>query len=1111
MKLTILFTAIAFFQVQASGIKAQTVSISVKEMSLKQVFAVIEKQTDYVLMNPKGTFEKTRPVTVTVRNMPLKEFLDFLLKDEELEYEIQGKIIMLSRKAAPATVAATRSEIPDHFKNDPVKGIVTNEKGLPLSQVSIFLKRSNKGTYSDNQGKFSIQANKGDTLVFSMVGYSDQIVKIPEGSMIIRMKQAHSVLDEKLVTAYGKTSKRLATGSINTIKGEDIADLPVFNVFQAMAGRVPGMVVQPRNGNSAGPVAVSIRGIKSLTPNTNLDPLYVVDGLPLSNINASRLGSVQSTGMGAVQAGLPYTFGENPLNHINPQNIESITILKDADATAMYGSRGANGVILITTKKGKAGPLSVSFSLQSGISMVQRYPRLLNTKEYLAVRREAFQNDGLTMTPTNAMDLMVWDSTKYTDWQKYFIGTGINTNANLNVSGGGEQSTYSVSAGYGSDQPLLNAGGKNTRINLAASYNYTSSNRKFLLDIITGISATESVASPVQDPSRQPPNAPDVYDANGQFNYIPYRTLTGNIFNFFTIRKKSISKMLAVNNSLTLQYKILKSLAIKATGSLFTTQNDNVRTEPEAAFDPKFFTTSFAFYGSSRVSNWQLGTEIAYNTFIGNGSLNAQLITEYASIVVNGVETDAIGFPNDAMMKSWNNATIVSHTPVKGYNKVLKFTGLLNYNWGNKYILSLSGTRDGSPHFGKGKRFGNFGSVAGAWLASEEGWAKRILPSFVSLLKFRGSFGITGSSNIAAYENLSRWAKTVNAQSGSKQLIPYQGINAFHVVKPLNQEYHWVSNQKSEIALELGFFKDRLSMSLATYREISSAQLAFEKIPLYTGFSDLYTNIYANLRNSGVEISISGKILEAKNLSIEASFNISRNRNKLIDFHNLNESPHKGRYQVGYSTSTVFVLNYTGINPLTGTYTFEDRNKDGRISEGSGANRFPISETDDRYIPIETLPKYTGGGGVNLRYRSFTLNLSVVFASLLREDPYLRTIVGSMANTALPREILDNHWKQPGDIVKYPKFTTFSDLGPISNSNAYYVNGSYVSISGMTIGWQLPSKWISKIGLKSAGISAATNNLLNFSPFHGLDPQTADIQSASPIPRTISTGLNITF
>ncbi|MGN6416917.1 MAG: TonB-dependent receptor plug domain-containing protein, partial [Pseudobacter sp.] len=584
MKLTILFTAIAFFQVQASTL-AQTVTLSGKDFTLKQVFAAIDKQTGYALMTNKGTLDASKPVTLTVHKMPLREFLDFVLKEEELEYEIEGKTIFLSKKNKVVSGGAPPERLEVYKDQEIITGQVINEDGAGLSGVSIFHKKMNKGTLTDAQGLFSIKAKKGDTLLFSIVGYADQQVKITGNILQVRMKVAHSVLDETQVTAYGKTSRRLSTGNISTVKGEDIQRQPVMTVQEALIGRVAGLTIERTSGNSAAPVKVRIRGTNTINQNAVADPLYVIDGIPVNMMNTG-LRANSPVNMGAVQAGVVNTIGENPLLFLNPADIERVDVLKDADATAIYGSRGANGVILITTKRSKGGPTTVGVTVQKDVRFNQNYPRLLNTPEYLAVRREAFRNDGIEPAIGNAPDLTLWDSTKYTDWQRMLVGKGGATTVNVNVGGGEGQTRYSLSGGYSTLKDIMNNGGKNERISFNSSVSHRSRDSRFNFTLGNMISHTEVNSYAISSLGRLPPNAPDMYNNKGEFNFDGYRIGNTTFFPFAGIRQPSSSKTLSVNNQIQLDYELINGLNLSMTARYAFNTNDNINLKPSASIDP---------------------------------------------------------------------------------------------------------------------------------------------------------------------------------------------------------------------------------------------------------------------------------------------------------------------------------------------------------------------------------------------------------------------------------------------------------------------------------------------------------------------------------------------
>ena len=1110
VKLTILLTVVAFFQVHASGTMAQTVTISGKDLTLKQVFSAIEKQTDYVLLNTKGTFDGTKPVSLTVHKMPLREFLDFLLKEEQLEYEIQGKTILLSRKVMPeAIVTKPPAVFPDLFPDkELITGFVRNEQNRPFSGVSVVVKRTRKGTITDAAGRFSVQAEQGDILIISYVGYSDQEVKITGTNVMVSLKVSPSILDETQVTAYGKTSRRLATGNIGTVKADELERQPVATVLEALIGRVPGLNIQQTSGNSAAPMRVTIRGINTISQNAVTDPLYVIDGIPFITLNVSDITGNLPISMGAVQGGLPNVRGENPLLSINPMDIESVSVLKDADATSIYGSRGANGVILITTKKPKTGPTSFRLSVNQGTTFNSRYPKLLNTQEYLAMRREAFRNDGIIPDASNAPDLVRWDTTKYTDWQRLFVGTGSVTTVNAGISGGMSQTSYAVSVKYDTRKELMNNGGKNHGGTLFTSLNHTSNDQKFGFSFSNNLSLTEVNASLLGDLGTLAPNAPDIYNEKGEFNFEPYRVNNGSLFKFSNLKKPSVSNTFALQNSMNFRYEVIRGLTISTNAGYRFTHNTNANYSPQAANDPVLEGYSSAIYGETVNKDWTVEPQIRYNTFIGKGNLTVQLIGNLQTVSTRSETIQAQEFPNDALLKSYNNALRKTFVENFRQRKTVSGAFIVRYALDNKYVININARRDGSSHFGPGKQFGNFASAGLAWIASDEKWLRQIMPSWFSFFKLRSSYGITGSDNIQDYEYLSRWSKSDRLGS-TRTLFRYNGLDAFHVIKPMNQQFQWESTTQSELGISMAFLESRISLELSFYRKVTDNQLTDLPMPILTGFPSVIANSEAKVANKGIEIALSASLINTKDWRLDFGFNLGSNSNKLLAFPNLERSSYRERLRIGESLTSQYFLKFTGIDPLTGNGTYEDRNKDGVITVGSG--NFPLSDIDDRYIPVDfSAPRFSGGFNIDASYKSLSVSANFSLVNRRIAHPYLVMVPGQQMNIAIPDEVKNNHWQKPGDQAKYPRYST-TGASISRSSDANFVNGSYLRMTNMAVAYKLPAKWISKIRMKDAGFSIKTQNLFTISPFKGVNPDLESGIFVTPLPTTIATSISLNF
>ncbi|RZS76194.1 SusC/RagA family TonB-linked outer membrane protein [Pseudobacter ginsenosidimutans] len=1128
MKLAIFLLTAAIFQAHGNTF-AQKVTLSGKEITLKQVFAAIEKQTDYVVFSNESFLSGSHKVSVTVHEVSVEELLNLVLKDQPIQYSIRNKTIILSQK-----VIVPKS-ITEFLRGEPppivINGVIRAVEGEFLAGVSVRVKGSSNGVTTDGKGIFQIKSSAENfVLQISMIGYETSEITIKKvendyqvksssagftadtktpGQIILslNLKKSVSQLDEMQVTAYGKTSRRMAISNIGSIKGEDIEKMPVMTATEAMIGRVPGLSIQRMSGNSSAPVRVVIRGRNSL--NRNTDPLYVVDGIPLVYLNASTTTGSIGISTGPVQAGQTNSVGENPLFSINPRDIERIDVLKDADGIAIYGSRGANGVILITTKKAKAGPTRLSIDVQRGIKFNQRYPQLPDTKEYLAVRREAFRNDGILPDIYNAPDLMLWDTTKYTDWRRELVGIGNTTTVNASVSGGMSQTNYRLSGSYASEQEILNLDGKNQRTTFASSIGHASVDQKFRLNAGTNLSFSDiKVYGMGALPGSLPPNAPDIYNEKGEFNFEPYRDQYQSVFPFSPLKRPSVSKTTIFAANIALQYEVTKELIVSTTIGYNYSNNENNTIVPAASLDPAFRVVSSANYGSTVNKGWQVEPQLQYKKLIGKGDLSVQVIGNLNNVVTNSRLTFAQMFPNDALMKSATNARLVMSQDAFKQYRYISGSALINYSWDGKYIIKLSGRRDGSSRFGPGKQFGNFGSLGLGWNISEEKWMKRIMPSWFNYLKLSGNTGIVGGDVYSDYEYLSHWGNSF--LSGSSYLLPnYNGTMAFHVQRPLNQDYRWEGSRRSDIMLSMGFLKDKITFTINAYKNLSKNKITNLDQPLYTGFAQVLGNSLAAVQNKGVEITLGVKLVNKEDWHVSLDFNVSTNKNTLADYPGLESSPDKGLYKVGASMDARYLLKYTGIDPLTGSFTFEDANKDGRVTTGQG---FPLSALDDRRILIDMNDKYYGGLVVNAGYKRISLSTNFSFTNKYRPNPLFQGLPGEQINFILPEEVKNNHWQKPGDIVKFPRYTTrVTELGPFQNSDGYYVKVKYLRMVSLNLAYSLPEKWLSKTGIKSAGFAIGTGNIFTLSSFKGFDPDVDGVTNTIPISRVITTSLRLSF
>jgi hypothetical protein len=531
-------------------------------------------------------------------------------------------------------------------------------------------------------------------------------------------------------------------------------------------------------------------------------------------------------------------------------------------------------------------------------------------------------------------------------------------------------------------------------------------------------------------------------------------------------------------------------------------QNTNDILEPFAAEDPRgriFFKGSAMFSGTKN-NNLAFEPQLNYTRSIAKGRLSVLLAATMQTTSTTTNTVQAADFPNDDQMQSVSQAnfTEISNTAFD-YKYAALFTRI-NYNWDQKYILNLQARRDGSSRFAPGSRFGNFGSIGASWIATEEEWLQKLLPSWFSFIKLRSSYGITGSDNVGDYEYLPRYS--TSSAGATRRMFTYSDVQAYVSIIPVNQQYRWEALRSLEAGLSLGFMDDRVTLDLSAYDKRSSNQLTQLPTPLYTGFSRVRANWEATVRNQGIEAAVRADIIRKKDLRLTVFGNISRNTNTLIAYPGLENSPFASRLKIGESLNMVYIKKVTGVNPLTGEYSFEDHNKDGQIVENY--NVFPGTGNDDRSLAYDLNPKFFGGFGTDLSWKRYSLSLNFAYSNQIGPPAYVGVNPGGMANLILPEDMLANHWRKPGDVVKYAKFSMITDA-----RGTEFVNTSYLRMTAVQFSYAMPEKLTKKAGLQACNFSVRASNIFTITR-HKMDPSSRS-GSFMPMPTIIVGNLSITL
>jgi TonB-linked SusC/RagA family outer membrane protein len=965
-----------------------------------------------------------------------------------------------------------------------ITGTVTDTNGT-LPGVTILIKGKVSGTLTDENGRFSINANQSDVLVFSYLGYKTVEVTITNQTVInINLEEDTTQLKEIVLNAgYYSVKDKERTGSISHITAKDIETQPVTNVLATMQGRMSGVNITQSTGVPGGGFNIQIRGINSLRTDGN-EPLYIVDGVPFSP---------QSLGNTQVSSSI-LTNAFSPLNSINPADIESIEVLKDADATAIYGSRGANGVVLITTKKGKEGKTKFSIHNYTGVGKITKHMKMMNTQQYLSMRQEAYQNDGIITYPVNAHDVNgTWSQNRYTDWHEELIGgTAYFSNLQATLSGGSSSTQYLLSGTYRKETTVFPSDDQFDKIAVHSNVNHKSNNNKFNLNLSVNYASDKNTVLAndlTQQAYRLAPNAPALYNSNGDLNW-ENGTFDNPLANSLS-QYKNLTKNLIANAVIT--YSLLPTLELKTNLGYNSINMMEFRTIPSTIYNPAFGLTSansILIANNGNRNSWTIEPQIKWSKEWSSHKIDALAGTTFQSQYSNRLTQMGRGFSSNNLINSLGAANTVQVTADEQLQyKYQALFGRINYTLKDKYIMNLTGRRDGSSRFGPNKRFANFGAIGAAWIFSNEELFNRL--KILSFGKLRASYGSSGSDQIGDYQFLDTYSISQNT---------YNGVTGLQPTRLFNPDFGWEINKKLELAAELGFFKDRILLTSVWYKNRSSNQLVGIPLPATTGFPNIQANLNATIQNTGTEFELRTVNISNNNLSWHTTLNLTIPKNKLLKFEGLEGSSYANTYVVGQSVRIVKQYNYLGIDPENGTYTFQDYNNDGQISA-----------TSDRQYISDLSQKWFGGLGNQINFKQWSLDFLFQF---VKQDGrnYLYSMGLAGARTNMPLEAL-NHWPVNGAESEIQSYTTGVNTNALNayyryrDSNATITDASFVRLKHLSLSYAIPSSWFQNI---SGTLYLQGQNLLTFTNYKGADPENQSFSFLPPLCQ-YTLGLQLNF
>lgn len=1070
MKITAILILSACLTASASGY-SQKVTLSEKNARLDKVFNEIRKQTGYEFLYTDEMLQKSERITLELKMVDLLEALKTLFKNLPLTYSIIEKTIVVK----PKKNEETKIELPPPPIT--VSGRVVNEKGEGVV-ASIIIKGTQKGTTSNTEGYFTLEnVDESATLVISGVTIENEIeLKVNSRTNVGNINTITKVnsLDESIVIAYGKTTQRYATGSVSKLNNERLARQTVSNPMLALSGNVTGVQVTQISGIPGGSLSVRVRGQNSIA-NGN-EPLYVVDGMPFPSTTLnSNLGPAGTT--------------IHPLDNINPNDIESIEVLKDAGATAIYGSRGANGVILITTKKGVSGKPKVALKWYSGLGNVTRTIPMMSVPEYLQMRREAFANDGITPNQNNAPDLLLWDTTRSTDWQDFLLDNNTTlSDVQASVTGGSAQTQFLVTGNYRKETMVFPGDFYARKLGTLMQFSHRSTDNKLSLAFTNSISQNNTRAPQVDlaGAVKLPPHAGPIYKDDGTLNWLnsQWNNPMGQLQSPFE------NKTFNLLSNISFGIILPANLKFTLTGGYNYIGVSDLGKIPASAIDPVYGSVSEGIYGRRTVQTIIGEPQLSWQSSFGQHNIETLV-----GFSVQQTNTDALylvgrGYVSEDLMGSISAASSIRPRSEQAIR--YRYTGLfsrLQYDFAKRYLVSLTMRRDGSSRYGPANRFANFGSASAAWIFSSERFASKL--KGLSFGKLIVSTGNTGNDQIGDY----RYMDIYRSYSS-----PYLGQTTFSPVQLLNPLFGWEKVSKVEAGLDLGFFNDRLIVSTHYYKNMTSNQLVGYPLPDITGFGSILKNIPAKIRNSGWEIDIQGTVLRNNKFAWSSHFTLSIPRNKLISFQGLEASSYASYYVIGQPLEIVKVFDYTGLNQNTGLYEFTDYNRDGTITSA------------DQQFVVNGSPRYFGG----LEHRFEYGQLSLVILFNFHREPYGDNALRSSSNPGSRNNQLawvTDRWQKPGDAATYQRYSvqnsTVNSLASYHRSStAAYTDASYIRLRNVVLNYKLPGKMIQKWEMQQFNLFVSAQNLFLITNYQGLDPET---RSVTPPTRMITVGANIQF
>lgn len=988
--------------------------------------------------------------------------------------------------------------------------VVDAVDGEPLPGVTVMIQGTSQGTATDPNGTYEIEAPSDGVLTFSYVGYIQQEIAIEGRTTIdVELEADVSELDEVVVTGYGgMQTKRELTGSITSVSSDDIENMPVQSTGSLLQGRAAGVQVATTSGTPGGGFDINIRGQGSI--NAETQPLYIVDGVQMSFSNQNN------------------TNDNTPLNAIPPENIQSIEVLKDAAAASIYGAQAANGVVIITTKRGVEGTTQVSASIERGVTQQINSVEYFNRDQFIQYFQEAIAYDnfgtttGFDESTRTAIDnffrqnyLPLWGydaSTPYnevanTDWYDFISREGVSQNYNVTVSGGNEASQYRISANYEDTEGWIDG---NDYSNYSLNGNFDQQiTDKFSTQMNINLSSQEFIG-PCQDGffincpvSQASFSSPLTRPYNDDGSYSRNFPIIGQANNPAIVKNEQVrsTDVLQIIGSLSGTYQFTDWLSLRTQASMdYRKEDERDFRNPIAAPGDGGSLTEI----TAPTSNFQISSVLNFDrTLYEDHNVSGLVGFEYRRDFTKQFATRGIGFPNELFTQLNSTAT---PTTAAGFTDEFRQTGYfanLKYNFNQKYFVSLTGRYDGSSRFGENNRFGFFPAASVGWNINEEDFFNA---DFVDLLKLRVSYGETGNSEIGRYA-----ARGLYGTSGS-----YLGGTGLRPSQLANQNLTWEESSQINLGVDYNLFGDRITGAIDVYRKDNTGLLLNQPLPNDSGFGSITRNV-GEVRNDGVEFEIRTMNISTRDFSWSTNFNIAVNRNEVMKLTEGQDALNPNGLQpvaVGHSIEAWQVIPYGGVNPADGRPMWKDA--DGNLTY----NPDPV---DDLRFYDGAEEDLIGGFGTNLQYKGLSLRAFFQYSfgqTALPEHVVVWGInqTGGSLTNGIDRR-LEEAWKEPGDMAQFPAPTTAftypnSEAGYFTTATDKFYDASYIRLKNVTLSYSLPPSVTDAANIGNVRLYVTGLNLVTWTNYLGYDPEVAGdgiTQASVPVGRTVNAGIEVQF